>query len=84
MCTIKICQQKYDQLIAELKALLKSSCSFLFSTIVYGSYCKEENYSVYSDIDILCIINKEVLYGLTILVGEYLYICSRYRNNYII
>jgi len=62
MCTIKICQQKYDQLIAELKALLNSSCSFLFSAIVYGSYCREEIYSVYSDIDFLCIINKEVLY----------------------
>ncbi len=56
-----ICQSKYDQLIAELREKLYSNCSFLFSAIVYGSYCREEIFSVYSDIDFLCIIRKEIL-----------------------
>ena len=61
MHTSGICKSKYDQLIAELKKMLCANCSFLFSAIVYGSYCREEIYSVYSDIDFLCIIRKEFL-----------------------
>ena len=56
-----VCQSKYDQLIAELRQMLHSNCSFLLSAMVYGSYCREEIYSVYSDIDFLCIIQKEIL-----------------------
>lgn len=52
---------KYDQLIGELRQMLHSNCSFLFSAMVYGSYCREEIYSVFSDIDFLCIIQKEFL-----------------------
>lgn len=32
-----------------------------FCNIVYGSYCREEIYSAYSDIDFLCIVRKEIL-----------------------
>lgn len=56
-----ICHSKYDQLIAELRKMLYSNCSFLLSAVVYGSYCREEIFSVYSDIDFLCIIRKEIL-----------------------
>lgn len=61
MYTSGICQSKYDQLIAELREKLHTNCSFLFSAMVYGSYCRKETYSVYSDIDFLCIIEKEIL-----------------------
>ena len=61
MHTLGICQSKYDQLIAELRQILHSNCSFLLSAMVYGSYCREEIYSVYSDIDLLCIIRKDIL-----------------------
>lgn len=61
MNTSGICQSKYEQLITELREMLNSNCSFLLSAMVYGSYCRKETYSVFSDIDFLCIIRKEIL-----------------------
>ena len=56
-----ICQSKYDQLIADLREMLYSNCSFLLSAMVYGSYCRKETYSVFSDIDLLCVSQKEII-----------------------
>lgn len=61
MRTIGICRSKYDQLLAELREMLHPNCSFLRSAIVYGSYCREEIFSVYSDIDFLCVVKEEIL-----------------------
>ena len=58
----EICQSKYDQLVIELRKMLYSNHCSLFSAIVYGSYCRKEIFSVYSDIDLLCVIKKEVLH----------------------
>ena len=54
--------RKYDQLVVELSDLLNLNCSFLYSAIIYGSYCRHEICSIFSDIDLLCIIKSEFIH----------------------
>lgn len=61
MNNYNLCLNTYDQLIIELSELLNSKCSFLYSAIIYGSYSRQEIFSIYSDIDLLCVIKGEIL-----------------------